>query len=151
MKGNGTKQTGKGMASSKFCLSIAGDTPSSNRLFDSIVSHCVPVIVSDQIELPFEDTLDYSGFSVFVHSSEAVKKDFLVNLLRGITEDQWKKKWERLKEVVGYFEYRFPSKAGDSVDMIWSAVSHKVSSLQFSIHRKNRYRRSETYVRNQEH
>uniref|UniRef100_A0A1J3CDU4 Putative arabinosyltransferase ARAD1 n=1 Tax=Noccaea caerulescens TaxID=107243 RepID=A0A1J3CDU4_NOCCA len=151
VKGNGTKQTGKGMASSKFCLSIAGDTPSSNRLFDSIVSHCVPVIVSDQIELPFEYTLDYSGFSVFVHSSEAVKKGVLVNLLRGITEDQWKKKWERLKEVVGYFEYRFPSKTGDSVDMIWSAVSHTVSSLQFSVHRKNRYRRSETYVRNQEH
>ncbi|VAI21496.1 unnamed protein product [Triticum turgidum subsp. durum] len=28
------------MASSKFCLNIAGDTPSSNRLFDAIVSHC---------------------------------------------------------------------------------------------------------------
>lgn len=136
------------MASSKFCLNIAGDTPSSNRLFDSIVSHCVPVIISDQIELPFEDTLDYSGFSVFVHSSEAVKKGFLVNLLRGITEDQWKKKWERLKEVVGCFEYRFPSRPGDSVDMIWSAVLHKLSSLQLNVHRKNRYQRSGTYDRN---
>ncbi|CAH2067267.1 unnamed protein product [Thlaspi arvense] len=149
VKGNGTKQTGKGMASSKFCLNIAGDTPSSNRLFDSIVSHCVPVIISDQIELPFEDTIDYSGFSVFVHSSEAVKKGFLVNLLRGITEDQWKKKCERLKEVVRYFEYQFPSQHGDSVDMIWSAVSHKLSSLHFDVHRQNRYRRSETFARSQ--
>ncbi|CAN8239838.1 unnamed protein product [Cochlearia groenlandica] len=148
VKGNGTKQTGKGMASSKFCLNIAGDTPSSNRLFDSIVSHCVPVIISDEIELPFEDTLDYSGFSVFVHSSEAVKKGVLVNLLRGIREDQWTKKWERLKEVVGCFEYRFPSVPGDSVDMIWSAVSHKLSSLQFNVHRKNRYHRSEIFDRN---
>ncbi|KFK41906.1 hypothetical protein AALP_AA2G187600 [Arabis alpina] len=148
VKGNGTKQTGKGMASSKFCLNIAGDTPSSNRLFDSIVSHCVPVIISDHIELPFEDTLDYSGFSVFVHSSEAVKKGFLVNLLRGVSEDQWKKKLERLKEVVECFEYQFPSRPGDSVDMIWSAVSHKLSSLQLNVHRKNRYRRSETYDRN---
>lgn len=136
------------MASSKYCLNIAGDTPSSNRLFDAIVSHCVPVIISDQIELPFEDTLDYSGFSVFVHASDAVKKGFLVNLLRGITEDQWKKKWERLIEVVGCFEYQFPSRPGDSVDMIWSAVSHKLSSLQFDVHRKNRYRRSEIFDRN---
>lgn len=147
VRGNGTKQTGKGMASSKFCLNIAGDTPSSNRLFDAIVSHCVPVIISDQIELPFEDTLDYSGFSVFVHASEAVKKEFLVNILRGITEDQWKKKWGRLKEVAGCFEYRFPSQVGDSVNMIWSAVSHKLSSLQFDVHRKNRYRRSEMFDR----
>ncbi|XP_010471558.1 PREDICTED: probable arabinosyltransferase ARAD1 [Camelina sativa] len=148
VRGNGTKQTGKGMASSKFCLNIAGDTPSSNRLFDAIVSHCVPVIISDQIELPFEDALDYSSFSVFVHSSEAVKKGFLVNLLRGIKKDQWKKKWERLKEVVECFEYRFPSRPGDSVNMIWSAVSHKLASLQFDVHRKNRYRRSDILDRN---
>ncbi|KAJ6873497.1 hypothetical protein NC651_032389 [Populus alba x Populus x berolinensis] len=54
------------MASSKFCLNIAGDTPSSNRLFDAIASQCVPVIISDGIELPFEDVLDYSEFGIFV-------------------------------------------------------------------------------------
>lgn len=49
--GNGIEQATQGMRSSKFCLNIAGDTPSSNRLFDYIVSHCVPVIISDEIEL----------------------------------------------------------------------------------------------------
>lgn len=42
-----------------FCLSPAGDTPSSARLFDAIVSGCIPVIVSDELELPFEGILDY--------------------------------------------------------------------------------------------
>ena len=37
----------------------AGDTPSSARLFDAIVSGCIPVIVSDELELPFEGILDY--------------------------------------------------------------------------------------------
>ncbi|KAJ0975896.1 hypothetical protein J5N97_017861 [Dioscorea zingiberensis] len=45
----------QGMHSSKFCLHPAGDTPSACRLFDAIVSLCIPVIVSDYIELPFED------------------------------------------------------------------------------------------------
>ena len=58
--GNGIEQATQGMRSSKFCLNIAGDTPSSNRLFDSIVSHCVPVTISDEIELQFEDVIDYS-------------------------------------------------------------------------------------------
>lgn len=42
-----------------FCLSPAGDTPSSARLFDAIVSGCIPVIVSDELELPFEGFIDY--------------------------------------------------------------------------------------------
>ena len=42
-----------------FCLSPAGDTPSSARLFDAIVSGCIPVIVSDELELPFEGIIDY--------------------------------------------------------------------------------------------
>lgn len=81
---NGVSQAGRGMATSKFCLHIAGDTPSSNRLFDAIATHCVPVIISDDIELPFEDVLDYSTFCIFIHASDAVKKDYVLNLLRGI-------------------------------------------------------------------
>ncbi|KAJ9163609.1 hypothetical protein P3X46_023258 [Hevea brasiliensis] len=64
VRGNGINKASQGMASLKFCLNIAGDTPSSNRLFDAIVSHCVPVIISDDIELPFEDVLDYLEFSI---------------------------------------------------------------------------------------
>ncbi|KAL1553487.1 hypothetical protein AAHA92_14157 [Salvia divinorum] len=43
-KHTGFCNIGKGVASSKFCLNIAGDTPSYNRLFDAIASHCIPVI-----------------------------------------------------------------------------------------------------------
>lgn len=141
VRANGINKAGQGMASSKFCLNIAGDTPSSNRLFDAIVSHCVPVIISDEIELPFEDVLDYSEFCVFVHASDAVKKGYLLNLLRGVNREKWTKMWERIKEIVQHFEYQYPSQPGDAVDMIWREVSLKHSSVQFKQHRKNRYLR----------
>ncbi|KAL2922856.1 putative arabinosyltransferase ARAD1 [Bienertia sinuspersici] len=57
---SGVRQASRGMGTSRFCLNIAGDTPLSNCLFDAIVNHCVPVIISDNIELPYEDVLDYS-------------------------------------------------------------------------------------------
>ncbi|KAL2898173.1 putative arabinosyltransferase ARAD1 [Bienertia sinuspersici] len=57
---SGVRQASRRMGTSRFCLNTAGDTPSSNRLFNAIVSHCVPVIISDNIELPYEDVLDYS-------------------------------------------------------------------------------------------
>ncbi|KAL2515922.1 Exostosin family protein [Forsythia ovata] len=144
VQANGIKQAGKGMSSSKFCLNIAGDTPSSNRLFDAIASHCVPVIISDEIELPFEDVLDYSEFCVFVRASDAVKKGYLLNLLRGIEQENWTKMWERLKKISRHFEYQYPSQSGDAVDMIWQTVSRKKSATQLSVHRKNRYSRSQS-------
>eukprot|EP00258_Populus_trichocarpa_P024996 XP_024441015.1 probable arabinosyltransferase ARAD2 [Populus trichocarpa] len=146
-RGDGIDKAGQGMASSKFCLNIAGDTPSSNRLFDAIASQCVPVIISDGIELPFEDVLDYSEFGIFVQTSDAVKKGYLLYLLRGIKKDQWTKLWERLKEIAPQFEYRYPSQPGDAVDMVWEAVLRKKSSVQFRHHRKNRYTRSEALLK----
>lgn len=138
--GNGIREVSRGMGSSKFCLNVAGDTPSSNRLFDAIVSHCVPVVISDEIELPFEDVLDYSEFCLFVYASDAVKKGFLLNLLRNVTRDEWTKMWERLKQVAQHFEYQYPSKPEDAVQMIWEAVARKVSFVRLNLHRENRFR-----------
>ncbi|GFP99390.1 probable arabinosyltransferase arad1 [Phtheirospermum japonicum] len=138
------KEAGKGMASSKFCLNIAGDTPSSNRLFDAIAAHCVPVIISDEIELPFEDALDYSEFCVFVRAADAVRKGYLMKLLRGVSREKWTEMWGKLKSISGHFEYQYPSIPNDAVDMIWQTVARKKTSrAQLSVHRKNRYSRSQ--------
>ncbi|XP_074376008.1 putative arabinosyltransferase ARAD1 isoform X2 [Apium graveolens] len=142
VRANGINQAGRGMAASKFCLNIAGDTPSSNRLFDAIATHCVPVIISDDIELPFEDVLDYSEFCVFVRATDAVRKGYLLNLLRGIDREKWSKMWDRLKEIEKHFEYQFPSRPGDAVDMIWGVVSRKLSASYNEVYRKNRYNKT---------
>lgn len=129
------------MRSSKFCLNIAGDTPSSNRLFDAIASHCVPIIISDDIELPYEDVLDYSEFCVFVRTSDAVKEKFLVNLIRGIGREEWTRMWKKLKEVEKIFEYQYPSQGDDAVQMIWQAIARKVPLIKMKIHKSRRFSR----------
>ncbi|ONK78167.1 uncharacterized protein A4U43_C02F15210 [Asparagus officinalis] len=139
IKHRGIAEATKGMRSSKFCLHIAGDTPSSNRLFDAITSHCVPVIVSDHIELPYEDILDYSQFCIFVRSSDAIKKDYLFERIKGVSKEEWSSMWERLKEVEGYFEYRFSSVKDDAVQMIWQAVARKVPGMKRREHRFRRF------------
>lgn len=63
--------------SSASIVNSAGDIPSSNCLFDAAVSHCIPVILSNDIELPLTAVLDYSEFGIFVHASDAVKKGYL--------------------------------------------------------------------------
>lgn len=129
------------MHASKFCLNIAGDTPSSNRLFDAIASHCIPVIISDEIELPFEDVLDYSEFCIFVRTLDAVKENFLINLIRGIGKEEWTRMWRKLKEVERFYEFQYPSRDGDAVQMIWQAISRKVPNVRLKIHRSRRFDR----------
>lgn len=139
---DGAKQISTGMRSSKFCLNIAGDTPSSNRLFDAIASHCVPVIISDDIELPYEDVLDYSEFCIFVSTSDALRNGFLLNLMRNISKEEWTQMWKRLQEIEHLYEYQYPSKENDAVQMIWQAISRKVSGIRGKIHRNMRFSRT---------
>lgn len=136
------------MRTSKFCLNIAGDTPSSNRLFDAIASHCVPVIISDEIELPFEDILDYSEFCIFIRSSDAIKEKYLINFIRGISKEEWTKMWNKLKEVEHFFKYQFPAKDGDAVQMIWQAVARKVPAVKLKLNKSKRYFRSPSSIEN---
>lgn len=128
------------MRSSRFCLHPAGDTPSSCRLFDAIVSHCVPVIISDKIELPFEDDLNYKDFSIFFSSEESIKPGHLLRTLRSITRERWLRMWNALKTVSHHFEYQHPPKKGDAVNMIFKQVQHKVPALKLAIHRSQRIR-----------
>jgi len=136
--GESIKASTEGMRLSKFCLHPAGDTPSSCRLFDAIVSHCVPVIVSDQIELPYEDELDYTEFSVFFSVKEALAPGYMVTQLRQFPKERWLEMWRRLKSISHHFEFQYPPKKDDAVNMIWRQVKHKVPAAKLAVHRSRR-------------
>ncbi|OMO53278.1 Exostosin-like protein [Corchorus olitorius] len=101
----GREQSIKGMRSSEFCLHPAGDTPTSCRLFDAIQSLCIPVIVSDNIELPFEGMVDYSTFSVFVAVSDALRPNWLVAHLRSFSEKRRAEFRQNMAKVQPVFVY----------------------------------------------
>ncbi|KAL6196963.1 hypothetical protein ACLB2K_032576 [Fragaria x ananassa] len=121
-----------GMHTSKFCLNPAGDTPSACRLFDSLVSLCVPVIISDSIELPFETVVDYRKIAIFVESNTALRPGFLVSMLREITSERILEYQKELNEVKHCFQYGVPN---GSVNEIWRQVAQKLPFIKLSINR----------------
>ncbi|KAL3632333.1 putative arabinosyltransferase arad1 [Castilleja foliolosa] len=125
----------QGMHTSKFCLHPAGDTPSACRLFDAIVSLCVPVIVSDHIELPFEDAIDYRKIAIFVDSSTAVTPGNLVKLLRRVSPGKILEFQMELKKVKRYFEYEDPD---GTVKEIWRQVASKLPLIKLMSNRDKR-------------
>jgi len=52
------------MRRSEWCLHFRGDTTTARRFYDSIAAGCVPIIVSDGVNLPFVDRLDWRAFTV---------------------------------------------------------------------------------------
>ncbi|KAH7435660.1 hypothetical protein KP509_06G074100 [Ceratopteris richardii] len=139
----GRDQALRGMRNSEFCLHPAGDTPTSCRLFDAVMSLCVPVIVSDSIELPFEGILDYTEFSVFVAVHKALQPKFLIELLEGISFEQRQLMRLQLASVQHFFEYDngYPGGIGPvkgAVDAIWTKVSHKVPAIKEALTRERR-------------
>lgn len=93
----------QGMHTSKSCFYLAGNTPSACRLFDAIVSLCVAVIISDYIELPFEDVIDYMKIAVFVDSNSAIEPGYLVKLLRRVKAErmsEYQEEWNCLAGMI---------------------------------------------------
>ncbi|XP_071732141.1 probable arabinosyltransferase ARAD1 [Rutidosis leptorrhynchoides] len=127
-----------GMRKSVFCLSPAGDTPSSARLFDAIVSGCIPVIVSDELELPFEGILDYRKISLFVSSSDAVQPGWLLAYLRSIKPTQIKEMQDHLAKYVRHFLYSHPAQPLGPEDLVWRMMAGKLVNIKLHIRRSQR-------------
>lgn len=141
----GREQSIKGMRTSEFCLHPAGDTPTSCRLFDAIQSLCIPVIISDHIELPFEGMVDYLDFSVVVSVNDALRPKWLVSYLQGISMKQKEKLRRHMARVQPMFMYDFgqpggigPVPPGGAVNQIWKKVHQKLPMIKEAIVRGRR-------------
>ncbi|KAF5810079.1 putative xylogalacturonan beta-1,3-xylosyltransferase [Helianthus annuus] len=127
-----------GMRKSVFCLSPAGDTPSSARLFDAIVSGCIPVIVSDELELPFEGILDYRKIALFVSSSDAVQPGWLLTYLRSIKPTQIREMQDNLAKYVRHFLYSHPAQPLGPEDLVWRMMAGKLINIKLHTRRSQR-------------
>ncbi|XP_062022655.1 probable arabinosyltransferase ARAD1 [Rosa rugosa] len=141
----GREQSIKGMRTSEFCLHPAGDTPTSCRLFDAIQSLCIPVIISDSIELPFEGMIDYSEFSVFVAVSDALRPNWLVGHLKSFSKEERESFRQKMAQLQPVFQYDNghpgaigPVSPDGAVNHIWKKVYQKLPMIKEAILRERR-------------
>ncbi|CAI5519167.1 unnamed protein product [Closterium sp. Naga37s-1] len=139
----GVQAATAGMRASKFCLVPEGDTASSCRLFDAVLSHCIPLVVSDSLDLPFEEALDYTAFALFLPQALALRPGYVEAFLRNVSHESAFAMWQRLREVAHHFVYSTPPKPGGAEDMIWQAVARRWAGDHYGrrYNRKNQRRR----------
>ncbi|KAL8115453.1 putative glucuronosyltransferase Os03g0107900 [Apium graveolens] len=60
----GRKDYFQHLRNAKFCLAPRGESSWTLRFYESFFVECVPVILSDQVELPFQNIVDYTQISI---------------------------------------------------------------------------------------
>ena len=94
------------MMSSKFCLCPEGWHAWNPRPYQAILLGCIPVLLSEEIELAFEDAIDYSKFMLRVHPREVSKLKTILAAIPDYEVDAMRREMERVWRLFSYGSHR---------------------------------------------
>ena len=90
------------MMSSVFCLCPEGWHAWNPRPYQAVMLGCIPVLLSEEIELAFEEVLDYSKFMVRVRPTDVGK---LKTILKSISLAEIESRRREMERVWRVFSY----------------------------------------------
>ncbi|CAI9772082.1 unnamed protein product [Fraxinus pennsylvanica] len=99
----------------KFCICPGGSQVNSARIADSIHYGCIPVILSNYYDLPFNDILNWHKFSVVLKEKDVYQ---LKQILKKITQEEFVKLHYNLVEVQKHFQWNSPPIKHDAFHMV---------------------------------
>lgn len=111
------------LTDSKMCLAPPGYALWTPRLTEAILVGCIPLVIGDDVELPFEGLVDYRSLAVRVHEKDTGS---LANIVKGISDDALEKKRSNVRHVWQRYRYNNPSQRGDAFDSIMQLLAQKV-------------------------
>jgi putative beta-1,4-xylosyltransferase IRX10 len=108
-----------------FCLCPLGWAPWSPRLVEAVVFGCVPVIVADDIVLPFADAIPWEEIGVFVAEEDVPRLD---TILTSIPPEVVLRKQRLLASPAMKRAVLFPQPAepGDAFHQILNGLARKL-------------------------
>ncbi|CAN4078001.1 unnamed protein product [Withania somnifera] len=121
------------MKSSKYCLCPMGFEVNSPRIVEAIYYECVPVIIADNLALPFDEVLNWSAFSLIVAEKDIPK---LKEILLSIPLRRYQVMQNNVKRLQKHFHWNSRPTRYDLFHMIlhsiWSRRLSQFQELQIS-------------------
>ncbi|KMZ60097.1 Glycosyltransferase, family GT47 [Zostera marina] len=107
------------LRNAKFCLVPRGESSWTLRFYETFSVECVPVILSDQVELPFQNVIDYLPISIKWPSSHIGTE--LLDYLESIPDHVIEQMIERGRKVRCLWVYASDSQQSCSamVGILW--------------------------------
>lgn len=108
-----------------FCLCPLGWAPWSPRLVEAVVFGCIPVIIADDIVLPFADAIPWEQISVFVAERDVPRLDSILTSipLQDILRKQRLLAGASVKQALLFHQ---PARPGDAFDQILNGLARKL-------------------------
>ncbi|KAF8648644.1 hypothetical protein HU200_064690 [Digitaria exilis] len=108
-----------------FCLCPLGWAPWSPRLVEAVVFGCIPVIIADDIVLPFADAIPWEQISVFVAERDVPRLDSILTSipLEDILRKQRLLAGESVKQALLFHQ---PARPGDAFDQVLNGLARKL-------------------------
>jgi len=95
------------MINSRFCLILQGDTPSSRRLFDAIITGCIPVFIGPKYSMPFENFIPYDRFSIRIKKDRWLKTpEAQLNSLNKVSVEKGLQMQDEMRKYDKYINWR---------------------------------------------
>ncbi|KAK3246566.1 Glycerol kinase [Cymbomonas tetramitiformis] len=129
----GRNCTRREMLQARFCLCPTGGVEGwSLRIFDAVMLGCVPVLVADDVELPYEAGIDYSRFSVKILERKAAET---AEEIRSIGNSAHSRKEDALRLTKQHFVWHEEWVENDAFDMLLKELLRRVRFMRNSPYR----------------
>lgn len=121
------------MQHSVFCLQPPGDSPSRKSFYDSVMSGCIPVILTDgdrHNPYAFQDLIDYNTFTISIEMDRIAQHDHQISdILQDIPKSKIQKMQDNIRQMARYMQYSLPSgkkeRENDALQLIFQQLSIK--------------------------
>jgi hypothetical protein len=124
------------MRASTFCLCPRGWSPWTLRAYQALMVGCIPVIIADEIEFPYENSFDWRTVSIKIPESRHAET---IDILRSIDADEIARKLVAIEKFWPSVAWKKPSDSIKGNDAFHSVMRElevkrrpfKSSSLTF--------------------
>ncbi|GAB4845100.1 hypothetical protein Ancab_038506 [Ancistrocladus abbreviatus] len=120
----GRKEYFEHLRNAKFCLAPRGESSWTLRFYESYFVECVPVLLSDQVELPFQNVIDYTQISIKWPSTRIGPQ--LLEYLESIPDEVLEKMIARGRQVRCLFAYAPESQPCSAINGIFWELQRKI-------------------------
>ncbi|KAK4375498.1 hypothetical protein RND71_006175 [Anisodus tanguticus] len=115
----------KDMQRAIFCFCPLGWAPWSPRLVEAVIFGCIPVIIADDIVLPFADAIPWEDIGVFVAEKDVPNLDTILTSIRP-EEILRKQRLLANPSMKQAMLFPTPSQSGDAFHQILNGLARKL-------------------------
>jgi len=120
------------MAESVFCMNPLGWTPWTLRFYQAVMTRCIPIVIADDIEFPYESEINYASFTLKLPEKDV--NNILV-IMRGMPEDERERRRREMDRLWLKFTYQRPPRRGDAFYSTMRELGRKKRTMRNGVNR----------------